>query len=142
MSQIVRAIDDSGDWLFGKGKNDYVSFNDAVMQNIRTRLQSFLGDCYFANDQGLDWFNLLGQPKSNEIPTNLNVTTTILNTDNVTDLVQLSIVTGASRETKITYTVTTSFSGSTVRLVGGTTVHLTTEDGDLLITEDGDHLDA
>ena len=43
----VRALDESGDWTFGKGENNYYSANDAIAQNIKTRLYSFLGDCFF-----------------------------------------------------------------------------------------------
>jgi hypothetical protein len=55
-----RSVDDDNDWNFGKGRNDYVRNIRAVEQNIRTRLNSFLGDCFFSTGSGLDWFNLLG----------------------------------------------------------------------------------
>ena len=56
----VRAIDDDGDWFFGKGQNDYKTQKSGVAQEIRTRLSSFYGDCFFDTEAGIDWFNLLG----------------------------------------------------------------------------------
>lgn len=50
----------AGDWKFGKGANDYVSRNVAVGLNVKTRLQSWLNDCFFALTAGIDWTNRLG----------------------------------------------------------------------------------
>lgn len=55
-----RNLDANGDWTFGKGRNSYVSRNEALMLNIKTRLLSFLGDCFFDTEAGIDWWNLLG----------------------------------------------------------------------------------
>jgi hypothetical protein len=67
----VRQIDDDGDWLFGKGQNDYVRANTSVVQNINTRLGSFLGDCFFDLGAGIDWFNLLGT--KDQVALNLSI---------------------------------------------------------------------
>lgn len=105
---IVRAIDGTGDWEYGKGKNDYKSANDAVTQNIGTRLYSFLGDCFFDTAAGIDWFNFLGS--KNEVGLNLAVSATILNTENVTGILQLSINLSANRNVTIRYKVQTTYS--------------------------------
>lgn len=55
-----RNIDANGDWVFGKGRNSYLRGNDALMINIKTRLLSFLNDCFFDTEAGIDWWNLLG----------------------------------------------------------------------------------
>lgn len=130
----VRAIDPSGDWTFGKGRNDYLRENDEVAQNLTTRLRSFLGDCFFAIDEGLDWFNLLGS--KNQQLLEVAVRTVILNTTYVTGIRQLSITLDAQRSLELVYIVTTVFTG-TVRGVGR---YLLTEDGFILVTEDGDPL--
>lgn len=134
---IIRALDADGDWTFGKGKNDYVSLNDAVGQNIQTRLSSFLGDCFFSSDSGIDWFNLLGS--KNQIALNLAVSAVILNTDNVLGLIELSIELDETRRLTIQYSVQTSF-GTVTDTIQNETLNdiLTTEDGDPLTTEDGD----
>lgn len=105
---IVRAIDNTGDWLFGKGKNDYKSKNDAIAQNIQTRLQSFLGDCFFETTAGIDWFGFLGG--KDQIALNLAISATILNTENVTGIKQLSINLTAARLFVVSYNVQTTYS--------------------------------
>ena len=55
-----RGIDDTGDWVFGKGRNSYLKDNEALMMNIKTRLLEFLGDCFFDLEKGIDWWTLLG----------------------------------------------------------------------------------
>jgi hypothetical protein len=57
---IIRALDSSGDWTFGQGRQNYLRNADAVALNIATRLRSFLNDCFWATDFGVDWWNLLG----------------------------------------------------------------------------------
>jgi hypothetical protein len=86
---IVRAIDASGDWLFGKGQNDYKRNNQAIAQSIRTRLMSFLGDCFFATTDGIDWFNLLGA--KNQVALQLAISAVILNTQNVTGILMIRV---------------------------------------------------
>lgn len=104
---IVRALDTDGDWIFGKGRNDYLSGNAAVTQSISTRLKMFLGDCFFSLNTGIDWFNLLGA--KNELALQLSVASTILNTKNVVKLIQLSAVLDRDRLETLTYRVETSF---------------------------------
>ena len=103
----VRAVNADGSWQFGKGRNDYKKDLDATAQNIKTRLQSFLGNCFFALDAGIDWFNLLGGKSQQAI--NLAITSTILNTENVTGLNQLYINLDADRNLTVEYNVQTSY---------------------------------
>lgn len=108
---IVRGLDSTGDWLFGKGKNDYLSGNAAVAQDIQTRVQCFLGDCFFDVSSGIDWWNLL--QRSSQIALNLAISSTILNTENVTGINQLYITLNAdSRSVSIGYDVQTTYSVS------------------------------
>lgn len=106
---IMRAIDSAGDWLFGKGRNDYVSQNAAIGQDIQTRCLSFLGDCFFALGDGIDWFNLLGS--SNSLGLQLALSSTILNTNNVTGLLALNVnLNETTRVISIQYQVQTVYS--------------------------------
>ncbi len=98
----VRAIDVDHDWLFGRGANDYSRGLPAVAQNINTRLNSFLGDCFFDNGAGIDWFNFLSS--KDQLALNLAVSAVILNTEGVTGIVQLSISRDVSRRVTIVYT--------------------------------------
>lgn len=105
---IVRALDSDGDWTFGKGLNDYKRNQDAIIQNISTRLNSYLGNCFFALGAGIDWFNLLGEKDQTTL--NLNISTVILNTTNVTGIQQFSTSLSRNREFTVQYMVNTTYS--------------------------------
>jgi hypothetical protein len=109
----VRSVDGNNDWQFGKGRNDYKRNQLAVAQNIKTRLQSFLGDCFFDEEAGIDWFNLLGA--KNQLALELAISSTILNTENVTGLLQLNIVLDpVTRNLLIQYACQTIFSATAI----------------------------
>ncbi len=138
---IVRSIDSDGDWSFGKGRNDYLSANDAIGQNIKTRLQSFLGDCFFAMSAGIDWFNLLGS--KNIIGLQLSIQATILNTPGVTRIVDFSLSLETNRRLNLQYTVETIYSrGGLASAIESVSYLLLTEGGDILLTEDGSGIQA
>lgn len=56
----IRNLDAAGDWVFGHGRQDYLTGEPAIELNVKTRLLSFLNDCFWATDFGIDWWNLLG----------------------------------------------------------------------------------
>lgn len=133
---IVRAVDGLGDWMFGRGINDYKFGIDAVTQNISTRLKSFLGDCFFETSAGIDWFNLLGS--KNQVSLELAIRSVILNTQDVTGLVSANVnLDHETRAITIKYSVNTSLSQTTAP-ASSSVFLLLTEDGDLLVTESGD----
>lgn len=139
---IVRGLDANKDWLFGKGRNDYNANNKAIEQSISTRLNSFLGDCFFSLDSGLDWFNLLGT--KNQVALELAVRSTILNTSNVTAIVNLTInLESSTRRITMQYTVETVYTvtNNVVPIVSSSSF-LLTEAGDILTTEDGGGIQA
>lgn len=106
----VRAISATGDWKFGKGRNDYVKDEKAVTQCIKTRLQSFLGDCFFDVTAGIDWFNLNGS--KNQQALSLAVSAVILNTPDVTALIALSSTLSQNRTMLLQYSVETVYGRS------------------------------
>lgn len=134
---IVRALDNLGQWTFGKGKNNYKTGNSAVAQMIATRLRSFVGDCFYATAEGVDWFNLLGA--KDQVSLQLAINACILGTDGVTSLTQSFVLLDRkTRRLSVTYVVTTVYSGATLQATLQDTVTLlTTEDGLVLTTEDG-----
>ena len=106
---IVRAIDSVGDWLFGNGKGNYKTANNAIAQSIQTRLSSFLNDCFFDSTAGIDWYNLLGS--KNQIALRLALSNSILNTYGVIGIKQLNInYDSTTRNITISYQVQTTFS--------------------------------
>lgn len=54
---IIRRLTKELDWSFGHGKSDLLSDDDAIMLNIYTRLNEWVGDCFFAVQNGVDWYN-------------------------------------------------------------------------------------
>lgn len=86
----VRALDEDGDWTFGKGRQSYLRNRAALAQVLKTRLLSFLGDAFFALADGLDWFTLLGGKDRLEIE--LSLSARILNTEGVTGIRLISFV--------------------------------------------------
>lgn len=103
----VRALDADRDWQFGKGRNDYKQNLKSVVQHIETRLYSFLGDCFFDTGAGIDWFNLLGSKET--LALELAISSTILNTPEVTGLLQLSSTLDNARRVFINYQVATVY---------------------------------
>jgi|GEM_PF-1790697 hypothetical protein len=58
---IFRGLDPTTeDWTFGQGISSYVGGSAAVALNVKTALQTFLGDAFWAATFGVDWINLLG----------------------------------------------------------------------------------
>ena len=105
---ITRSIDSSYDWSFGKGKQDYLSDSNALIQNINTRLMSFVGDCYFDQNAGIDWFLYLGSKNINGLK--LSVGSVISSTDGVQDVTELNFTLDSKRQLLIQYAVTSSWS--------------------------------
>lgn len=87
---IVRALNKDGDWTFGAGKANYLSGVDALKQSISTRLNSYLGDCFFATNAGIDWFTFCGGSKS-QLALQLAINAVILNTANVTGIITTQV---------------------------------------------------
>lgn len=109
----VRALDANGDWTFGAGLNDYKQGNQAVIQDIQTRLSSFVGNCYFDMGAGINWFDFLSS--KNELGLRLALSAVILNTPNVVGILQLGFSLNSSRNFSISYKVQTTYS-----VTGGT----------------------
>ena len=59
MSDIFRNLTPTGDWLIGKGTAGFAQNNQAIGLDIQTAVLSFKGDCFFAQFDGVDWFNRL-----------------------------------------------------------------------------------
>lgn len=106
---IVRALDTNHDFTFGKGKQSYKKENDAIMQNIKTRLLSFLNDCFFDVDAGIDWYTLLGK-KNTENEIILSCRATILKTEGVVTVNSLSASVNSDRRISINVNLETIYS--------------------------------
>lgn len=103
----VRAVDEENDWTFGKGRSNYKYDINALAQNVKCRLQCYLGDNFFNLSGGLDWFNLIGS--KNILRLRLEVTTCILNTYGVLGVTSFNISINEDREFSIQYSIDTIY---------------------------------
>ncbi len=107
----VRALDDNHDWLFGLSKQSYAVNENCIGQMIKTRVLSFLGDCFFAGQEGIDWFNLLERGSDKETLLERSISLTILKTEGVVGINSVDL-TRRGRDIIISYDVKTIFSSS------------------------------
>ena len=67
----VRAIkkDNEGysEWLFGHSFADYRTQQNQIMQDIYTALYEWKYDCFFALENGIDWYTRLGSKNQKEL---------------------------------------------------------------------------
>lgn len=68
---LVRSIrkdeNNYSEWMFGHSLADYRSKQDQIMQDIYTALYEWKYDCFFALDNGIDWYTRLGQKNQKEL---------------------------------------------------------------------------
>jgi hypothetical protein len=57
----IRALDQNGDWEFGRGLSSYKRKQDAIIQNLKTKLKEWKFDCFFAQNSGVDYNNRLSK---------------------------------------------------------------------------------
>lgn len=63
---IIRALSSTGDATFGQGRENFLSGQNAVALNIRTRLYCFLRDCFFDIQSGIDWIRFMSVPTTSQ----------------------------------------------------------------------------
>lgn len=107
----IRALDEQNDWQFGRGLQSYVENQQAILENVATRLRSWYGDCFFALEDGIDWQNRLGrmgQSKSLES----EMLTMILSTDGVLSVDEWNFGAINNRRVYARYRLNTIYSDS------------------------------
>lgn len=116
---IFRALDASGDWTLGQGVQNYLRDEDAIELNIKTRLKSFLGDCFWAVEFGIDWFELLGA-KNPAAQAAIVLATRLMIAESYGVVRINSVTAGTDRTTRrvtVTYNIDTIYSRSVVGTV-------------------------
>lgn len=63
---IIRALTTDGDSTFGQGRENFLSGQNAISLNIKTRLYSFLRDCFFDIQSGIDWIRFMSVPTQSQ----------------------------------------------------------------------------
>lgn len=119
---IFRQLNSAGDWTFGKGQADYAQAEAAIELNIRTRLLSWVGDCFFALLDGVDWYGLLDVGQQQNLVEALQ--SNIMNAFGVVGINSVDAVfDGQTRKMNIQYSIETiyspAFQGS-IQAAGGT----------------------
>lgn len=108
---IIRKIDGTGDWTFGKGIASYATDEAAIEQNIKTRLLSWVGDSFFALTEGVDWRNRLDVGQQANLVA--EVKAYILRSFGVVGILNFTpVFNSAGRLESVTYTIQTIFSTS------------------------------
>lgn len=106
---IIRSLDGNHDFNFGKGIQSYVNNDKAIAENIDTRLLSFLNDCFFDMNSGIDWFRLLGTKNTKE-EIILSCRAVILQSYGAVKVNKIDVVFDSnSRHITITYNIDTIF---------------------------------
>lgn len=105
-----RNLDINGDWTFGAGINSYATGINEIALNIKTRILSFLGDCFFATDEGVPWFYLLDYNKQDKAE-NL-IQNVLINTSGVVSVNSVDVSLGANRKLIINYNIDTIYTTS------------------------------
>jgi len=62
-----RALNLTGDWIFGSGKANYATEEHAIELDIATRLRSWRNDCFFDFDAGIDWVSRLDKGQKDNL---------------------------------------------------------------------------
>mgnify|MGYP001140431542 CR=1 FL=1 len=107
----MRNLDPAGeDWTFGAGRNNYVDKNQEIALNVKTRVLSFLGDCFFDTEAGIDWFNLLDYRYQDRLEN--SVQDVILKTPGVVGINSVDVLLGGNRNIIISYNLQTIYSSS------------------------------
>jgi hypothetical protein len=105
---IFRGSTKTDDWVFGRGKQDYLRDNNAIMRNIKTKLLTFYSECFFDTTVGVPWFSVLGQKEST--PLLLAVKAAILDCYGVVRVTDVQFDVDVNRKLTVTYYVDTIFS--------------------------------
>lgn len=104
--KVARLIND--DWTLGNGLAGYISNEQAIYQNVKTRLRSFKHDWFLDTTLHIDWIALLGAyGKENDIKREIE--RVVLNTYGVTKITTLEVRVMDNRKLKIVLKFNTVF---------------------------------
>lgn len=80
-----RSLDGNWDWEFGKGKTSYSPDSIAIAYDVKSKILSWYGDCFFAMNEGIDWKNILGTKNQKET-LDASIKQIIVDSDGVVEL--------------------------------------------------------
>jgi len=82
----TRTVDSNWDWNFGHGLQDYCSGALSVAYSTKMKALSWLGDCFFDANAGVDWKNILGS-KNTKDSADYSIRDIILGESEITEIV-------------------------------------------------------
>ena len=112
---IFRNLTDTQDWTFGQGIQNYTTKDDAIKLNIKTRILSWLNDCFFDMGAGIDWYSRLGYKNQFNL-LQQDLANMILKTEGVAALISFNAYI-EDRTFFATYNITTSYSPSVIATI-------------------------
>ena len=105
----VRRIENNNEWTFGSGLSNYVSESDEIKQNVKTRVQMWKENCFFALLDGVDYNRYLTGLESTSKLLEADIRRVIVQTFGVAEL-QLLEIKNDDRELQISYKITDIYS--------------------------------
>lgn len=88
---IVRELDSSHDWTFGRGIANYLNGSDAIAQCVKTKLLALKRDWFLNRDDGIAWFEYLTKnPDTKQLE--IDVRTEIFKVDGVIHIDEFDIL--------------------------------------------------
>lgn len=112
----IHRLDAEGDWSYGNGKFDLLQDDDAIILNINTRLNEWIGDCFFSVQSGVDWYN--GLDRGTKVYLDNRIKEVITESYGVVQLLDFtSALNIKTRKLTVTYNITTIFSNSVKRQI-------------------------
>lgn len=110
-----RALTPQNDWQFGNGTESYAYGEQAIGLNIKTRLLSFINNCFFDMGAGIDWFTYLGLPGKQQ-QTVLSVQASILQAYGVVSVNSVTLnLNDQTRAAVLTFNINTIYSQNYVQ---------------------------
>lgn len=87
---IVRSLDEDGDFTFGKGRSNYIESENALRQNVVTRLKQYKNNWEFDKTLGIDYDYFLSTKQSRRSLED-QIRIMILSTPDVRRIIDLSV---------------------------------------------------
>lgn len=109
-----RKLDENNDYSFGNGNFDFlIDSPECVAQAVQTRLLLLTGEWFLDTSDGTPYAeSILG--KSNQITRDAAIRARILETPNVTSIVEYFSEVSAARELSVTARINTAFGQTTI----------------------------
>lgn len=107
-----RSLTPSGDWTWGQGRQNYSVAEPAIEINIKTALQMFRAEAFWAADFGVDWLSLLSTTGATQTAGNiiLQTRTIIVQSFGVTKVNSVvPVFVSATRAFSLTYNIDTIY---------------------------------